>query len=121
MIDTEEILNKFKLFWQYPVITEKTFYLQNKDNCDFLGFPWATIFDKKYNLQVIFNILKQYIEILESATDNLIKTHKHWIYACDVCWHSLQKSGESYYFKQRIGKQRASFSNISNRFESNNS
>ena len=62
MFNTEEILTKFKLFWQYPVITEKAFYLQNKDNPDFLGFPWATIFDKKYNQQVIFNIIKQYIQ-----------------------------------------------------------
>ena len=62
MFPTDEILTKYKLFWQYPAITEKAFYLQNKDNPDFLGFPWATIFDKKYNTQVIFNIIKQYIE-----------------------------------------------------------
>ena len=62
MFPTDEILTKYKLFWQYPVITEKTFYLQNKDNDNFLGFPWATIFDKRYNPQVIFNILKQYID-----------------------------------------------------------
>ena len=62
MFKTEEILNKYKLFWQYPAITEKTFYNQNRLNRDYLGFPWATIFDKKYNFQVIYNILKQYID-----------------------------------------------------------
>ena len=86
MIDTEEILNKFKLFWQYPVITEKTFYLQNKDNCDFLGFPWATIFDKKYNLQVIFNILKQYIE--SSKTYYTCCQHIHFKYFIGL-WSAL--------------------------------
>ena len=60
MFDSEEILKKYKLFWQYPVITEKTFYNQNKFNNNFLGFPWATIFDKKYSFQVIYNILRQY-------------------------------------------------------------
>lgn len=61
MFKTEEILNKHKLFWQYPAITEKTFYNQNKLNDNFLGFPWATIFDKKYSFQLIYNMLKQYI------------------------------------------------------------
>ena len=51
MFNTEEILNKHKLFWQYPAITEKTFYNQNKFNDNFLGFPWATMIDKKYNIQ----------------------------------------------------------------------
>jgi len=62
MFNTEDILNKYKLFWQYPAITEKTFYNQNKLNDDFLGFPWATIFDKRYSFQVIYNILKQHLE-----------------------------------------------------------
>ena len=26
-----DIINKFNLFWQYPVITEKTFYEQEKE------------------------------------------------------------------------------------------
>ena len=47
---TELILEKTKLFWQYPVITEQEFYNQNKDDPLFLGFPWATIFDKRYFL-----------------------------------------------------------------------
>jgi len=62
MFNTEEILIKYKLFWQYPAKTEETFYLQNKENPEFLGMPWATIRDKRYNLQVIYNIIKQYIE-----------------------------------------------------------
>ena len=31
MRDFEGFMRKFKLFWQYPVITEKTFYEQNTD------------------------------------------------------------------------------------------
>uniref|UniRef100_A0A6C0KK56 Uncharacterized protein n=1 Tax=viral metagenome TaxID=1070528 RepID=A0A6C0KK56_9ZZZZ len=53
----EELMKKYKLFWQYPVITEKTFYIQNKKNLSFVGFPWATIIDKRYNLNIIFKIL----------------------------------------------------------------
>ena len=62
LFQTEEILIRCKLFWQYPVITEKTFYKQNKDNKTYLGLPWATIIDKKYNLNVIFGLVKPYIQ-----------------------------------------------------------
>ena len=41
------------LFWQYPVITEKTFYDQNKDDPMYLGLPWATILDKRHDLKEI--------------------------------------------------------------------
>ena len=34
------------LFWQYPVITEKTFFNQNKLDPKYLPIPWATIADK---------------------------------------------------------------------------
>jgi hypothetical protein len=61
LFQTDEILSKFKLFWQYPVITEKTFYQQNKDNETYIGFPWATIIDKKYDLNVIFKLMNSYI------------------------------------------------------------
>lgn len=53
----ESLIKQYKLFWQYPVITEKEFNLQNKDNPFFLGFPWATIIDKRYNLNIIYKIL----------------------------------------------------------------
>jgi hypothetical protein len=62
MFNTEEILHKYNLFWQYPAITEKAFYLQNKDNPEYLGLPWATIVDKKYSFQIIYNIIKPYIQ-----------------------------------------------------------
>ena len=57
----EKIILKYKLFWQYPVVTEKEFYEQNKDNHSYVGFPWATIIDKKYNLNIIYKILKPHI------------------------------------------------------------
>jgi hypothetical protein len=59
--DTNEILTKFKIFWQYPVITEKTFYEQNKSDEKYLGLPWATIIDKRYDVNIIFKLVKPYI------------------------------------------------------------
>ena len=51
MFNTEEIMTKFNLIWQGPVITEKTFYEQEKNNPDYAGIPWATIIDKKYDIR----------------------------------------------------------------------
>jgi len=59
---TEELMNKYKLFWQYPVITEKKFYEQNKDNETYMGLPWATIIDKRYNLDIIYKLVKPYTQ-----------------------------------------------------------
>lgn len=59
----DEIIKKYKLFWQYPVITEKTFYNQNKNDENFIGFPWATIIDTQIDLNMLYNILKPIIKL----------------------------------------------------------
>ena len=48
MISFDAIVEKLKLFWQYPVITEKIVYDQQRrsNNCAYFAFPWATIIDK---------------------------------------------------------------------------
>ena len=54
----EEFIEKSKLyFWQYPVITEKIFFKQNKDKNNFLGFPWATVLDKRLTIYHIYRIV----------------------------------------------------------------
>ena len=53
----DDIIKKLKLFWQYPVITEKTVYEQQYNNINYYGIPWATLIDKNYNLQVISKLL----------------------------------------------------------------
>jgi hypothetical protein len=49
------------LFWQYPVITEQEFYKQNRSHQGYLGFPWATVIDKKIKLQSVLNILRPFL------------------------------------------------------------
>ena len=58
-INNSFCLEKMSLFWQYPVLTEKQFYEQNKSNPSFFPFPWATIIDKGYNLKDIYNMLNR--------------------------------------------------------------
>ena len=60
-MNVEELLNKLDLFWQYPAITEKTFYEQEKNNPSYIGFPWATVIDKRINFNVILITILKYI------------------------------------------------------------
>ena len=61
LFPTDNLVSTFKLFWQYPVITEKTFYEQNKHNNKCLSFPWATVIDKNYRIDVIHDIIKKHL------------------------------------------------------------
>jgi hypothetical protein len=58
---TNKLLETTKLFWQYPVTTEKSFYDQNKDNENYLGMPWATIIDKRVNLNILYKLLRPHL------------------------------------------------------------
>lgn len=57
-----------KLFWQYPVITEKTFYLQNQSNSCYIGIPWATIIDSKFDLNVLYTMI---VKSINTNQDNI--------------------------------------------------
>ena len=46
------------------------------------------------------------------STRLLARTGRHWRFAIDVAWQPLQRSGNWYYFADRLGKQRASYSDI---------
>lgn len=56
------------------------------------------------------------IALYEWAWPLLEETKAHWLYANDQCWKSLQKKDRWFYFKNRIGKQRASYSDNSMSF-----
>jgi len=56
------------------------------------------------------------IALYEWAWPLLEETKAHWLYANDQCWKSLQKTDRWFYFKNRIGKQRASYSDNSMSF-----
>ena len=55
-VDIEKILKDNELSWQYPVCTEKQFYLQNKEDASYLGFPWATIVGSGVNHRAIVEL-----------------------------------------------------------------
>jgi hypothetical protein len=64
----EECIHNLKLFWQYPVITEREFNTQNKHIKNYVAIPWATIIDSKYNLQIIHKLIKPYVNTADNFT-----------------------------------------------------
>ena len=60
------------------------------------------------------------INLYELAMVGLEKTKMHWVYANDVIWKSLQKKDKWYCIKNRVGVQRAGFSDNRNSFQEQN-
>jgi len=62
MRDWQAIIDRERLFWQYPACTEKQFYFQNRFEENYLGFPWATILDKHLDVAWVLHILEPLLE-----------------------------------------------------------
>jgi GR25 family glycosyltransferase involved in LPS biosynthesis len=56
------------------------------------------------------------INLYEWAIPLLESTRMHWVYANDQIWKQFQKQDNWYYFKTRIGKQRAGYSDNANAY-----
>jgi len=56
------------------------------------------------------------IAVFEIAFDKLEQTGQHWLYMNDQCWMELIKKDTWYGIIDRIGKQRAGFSDLANKF-----
>lgn len=53
------------------------------------------------------------ISTWDAGTVKLIETGRHWDYACDQIWKTVQPAAKWYAFARRIGKQRPSFADTS--------
>ena len=70
----EQLIRKIQLYWQYPVITEKTFYEQNKQNKNYIGIPWATIIDKINQKNKLFQLI---YSTVDKTVDNYFTCCQH--------------------------------------------
>jgi len=65
------ILDKHKLLFQYPARTEEICHIQNKNNNNYLGIPWATLIDKqmiptiKKDISKFNNLNRSYISVCQ--------------------------------------------------------
>ena len=64
----DKTLSDFKIFWQYPVITEKSFANQSKYIKNYIAVPWATIIDKNYPFQLMYNFIRPHIKTVNNIT-----------------------------------------------------
>lgn len=62
------------------------------------------------------NYYDKLIELYERYLPLLNTTKCHWVYANDIIWRDYQSKHIWYCFKTRIGKQRPSYSDNSNKF-----
>lgn len=74
IIDWQKVIDQIGIFWQEPVITEKWAYEGQKNNPGYIGFPWATVIDKRVNLNQLFPIL---IQILKQHNENWLTSCQH--------------------------------------------
>ena len=53
--------------------------------------------------------------LTESFDKFMSHPHQHWLYSHDQYWKKLQPVSEWFYFLERIGKQRKSYSDLGGR------
>jgi len=63
--------------------------------------------------------IDELINCLENGLDMFCKTGKHWLYTNDQSWKTLQQDNKWFLFKERIGIQRPSFSDLGGCFVDN--
>jgi len=84
--------------------------------------PFNNIVDKAVNVQTASGYLVHrsfydtLLHNLKEGNAQLISTGEHWHYANDQYWKRLQPISNWYCFKTRLGMQRASYSDISEKF-----
>ena len=80
-LQCKKIIDTLQISWQYPVITELTVYNQKKKkkNQKYIGIPWATIIDKRLDLNNVLQVIKKYI-IIESNVHEYTTCCQHVSY-----------------------------------------
>ena len=65
-IDWNKIIIDHNFSWQGPVITEETACRQEKNNGNYIGFPWAEVIDRRFNIHEIHNFINSKLTINKS-------------------------------------------------------
>jgi glycosyl transferase family 25 len=83
-------------------------------------FPWLT---RVYEAQTMSAYLvhnsmyDRLIELYEWSSPLMESTREHWNYACDQAWKRFQPNAQWYCFTRRMGIQRPSHSDNTDKFE----
>lgn len=93
-----------------------SYNMQEFVNCDGINVNKVLFAQTASGYIVNSNYYDKLIELYEWCLPLLISTKQHWLYANDIVWKDCQRNDNWYYFKTRIGKQRAGYSDNSNVF-----
>ena len=116
VVDKETLETQCKLFFENVKTYDMCLFGYNTIKSEDCEFPFL---QKVLNSQTTSGYLihENYYDTLidnfENAMTNLKKGYQHWLYSIDQYWKILQPVGVWYQFKTRIGKQRPSYSDIS--------
>jgi len=85
--------------------------------------PHDDIFDRVHDAQTTsgYIVHSKFYDTLIARWDEGLRLflehpHVHWLYILDQYWKALQPVSEWYQFKNRLGRQRAGFNDLSNSF-----
>lgn len=96
-------------FFAYSIIQSQPIH-----DCDFLERTTKCTTGSCYLVnQHYYDTLLNTFEI---SNELLRQTGQHWLYMNDSCWFPLQQKDKFYFFKKRLGKQRAGFSDLADKF-----
>jgi hypothetical protein len=59
---TEKLMSQFRVEWEGPVITEKTFFEQQRNDPMYIGFPWATVVRLNLSHEVLIQEMSKWID-----------------------------------------------------------
>ena len=111
---SEETLNQqLKHFWDLNIPWDVLMFSYNL-KAD--GPPYNDLIGRVQEAETASGYLvnagfyQQLIAALTESIPLLESTGMHWVYANDQCWKRLQPTSQWFYFKQRLGKQRGSYS-----------
>jgi len=110
----EEIIKFFTKNIDYDVVMLGYYIIKGEDFDNDL----LKIFDAQTASGYMVNekMYDKLIKVWEDAIPSLIKTREHWIFGNDQIWKTLQPQSNWFAFKKRLGKQRPSYSNLTNTF-----
>ncbi len=117
LVDKQEFNNQLKMFFDsrisYDVLMLAYNMWESEPYNDLIGQVKSAYTTAAYIVNS--NMYDELINNFEYGLEQHIKTGDFKTFAIDVYWIKLQKTKKFFYFKKRIGKQRAGYSDIQNK------
>jgi len=118
LVTKETLCQQFQAFWDLNIPWDVVMISYNLKE----SAPYNNLIGRVKNASTASGYLinrhfyPQLIHVLKISLPLLESTGMHWLYANDQCWKDLQLTAEWFYFMNRIGRQRGSFSDTANAY-----